>query len=136
MIIRLILYENMNIERKALKIRFLMPTTYFYSITTAYVVSDEIDAEVSDIKTELPIDTDDIDDTDDEVIAPVSSPSMDEVGFKLLGNGKGDFKILVKGEAIDVPNDEIYTSIALDKSLKAADRAEKIYDEMKTYGDI
>ena len=56
--------------------------------------------------------------------------------FKLLSNGRGDFQIMVKGETIDVPNDEIYTSIAMDKSLKAVDRAEKIYDEMKKYGDI
>jgi hypothetical protein len=43
---------------------------------------------------------------------------------------------MVKGETVDVPNDEVYSSIAMDKTIKAADRAERIYDEMKKYGDI
>ena len=95
---------------------------------------EDKEPEATDIPTNLDKDVD-IDDDDDD-LEPVSTPSIEGMDFKLLSNGKGDFQIMVKGETIDVPNDEIYTSIAMDKSIKAGDRAEMIYDEMKKYGDI
>jgi len=95
--------------------------------------SDEKEPEVGDFKTDLPTD---IKADDEEDLVVPSSTSMDDEGFKLFSNARDEFKIMVKGEMIDVPDDEIYTSIAKDKSMKAIDRAEKIYDEMKKYGDL
>lgn len=95
--------------------------------------SDEKEPEVGEIKPDVP--TDIKADDEEDIVVPTST-SIDDEGFKLLSNPRGEFKIMVKGEMIDVPNDEVYTSIANDKSIKAIDRAERIYDEMKKYGDL
>ena len=94
--------------------------------------SGEKEPEIFDTETDVPTNVED----DEDDIEAISTPSIDGMDFKLLSNNKGEFQIMVKGETVDVPNDEVYSSIAMDKTIKAADRAERIYDEMKKYGDI
>ena len=93
--------------------------------------AEEKEPSSHEIKTDLDVDGDD----EDEML-PTHASSMDEKHFQLLSNGKGLFRIKVGHEEFEVPDDEIYTSIAKDKKIKAMDRAEMIYDEMKKYNDL
>jgi len=93
--------------------------------------AEEKEPSSHEIKTDLDVDGDE----EDEML-PTHASSMDEKHFQLLSNGKGLFRIKVGHEEFEVPDDEIYTSIAKDKKIKAMDRAEMIYDEMKKYNDL